>query len=78
MGFSRKSSAGFVGTSLYHCGALIVDLSGFDWASIPGGSVIVDVGGGTGRPTLTLARAFPHLKIVIQDKESVIQKGIEV
>ena len=53
-------------------------LSGFDWASIPRGSVIVDVGGGTGRPTMTLARAFSHLKIVIQDRESVIQEGIEV
>jgi len=53
-------------------------LSGFDWTSIPQGSVIVDVGGGTGRPTMTLARAFSHLKIVIQDRESVIREGIEV
>jgi ubiquinone/menaquinone biosynthesis C-methylase UbiE len=56
----------------------IAYLAGFDWISLPEGSLVVDVGGGTGRPTLALARAFPHLKIVIQDREPVVKKGIEV
>lgn len=31
---------------------------GFDWLSLPRGSTIVDVGGGIGSTTMTLARAF--------------------
>ncbi|KAF5363485.1 hypothetical protein D9756_001037 [Leucocoprinus leucothites] len=52
-------------------------LQGFDWTSLPEGSVVVDVGGGTGRPMLVLSNAFPHLRIIIQDREPVVRKGIE-
>lgn len=51
---------------------------GFDWEALPAGSVIVDVGGGTGRPALLLAQAFPGLRILVQDKEPVVREGLEV
>lgn len=38
----------------------------FDWKSLPAGTV-VDVGGGSGYVSLSLAKVFPHLNFVIQD-----------
>jgi hypothetical protein len=34
---------------------------------------VVDVGGGVGSQTVVLAKAFDHLKFVVQDRASVIQ-----
>ncbi|KAF7300611.1 Methyltransf-2 domain-containing protein [Mycena chlorophos] len=39
----------------------------YPWASLPAGSSICDLGGGVGALSLQLARAHPHLKIVLQD-----------
>ncbi|KAF9449490.1 S-adenosyl-L-methionine-dependent methyltransferase [Macrolepiota fuliginosa MF-IS2] len=50
---------------------------GFDWGTLPPDSLVVDVGGGTGRPALALAKAFSHLKILVQDREPVVQRGLE-
>lgn len=50
----------------------------FEWHSLRPGSVIVDVGGGTGAPAITLARAHRQLKIIIQDREPVAKQGIKV
>jgi len=44
----------------------------FDWASLPSDSLIVDIGGGLGPATLKLVNAFPHLKYLIQDQQSVV------
>ena len=46
--------------------------AGFDWSALSNDSVVVDVGGGIGSQTLTLAKTFDHLKFVVQDRESVI------
>ncbi|PAV21548.1 S-adenosyl-L-methionine-dependent methyltransferase [Pyrrhoderma noxium] len=48
-------------------------VSAFKWPSLPSGGVIVDVGGGKGHVTLEIAKAFPDLKIIIEDKKSVIE-----
>ncbi|KAI0087132.1 S-adenosyl-L-methionine-dependent methyltransferase [Irpex rosettiformis] len=45
----------------------------FDWKSLPEDSVVVDVAGGVGTQTLTLAKEFSHLKYVVQDRASVIE-----
>ncbi|KAJ7812766.1 O-methyltransferase [Mycena leptocephala] len=45
-------------------------LSGFGWTSLPRDSIIVDVGGGVGSTALILARAIPHVNIVVQDRAS--------
>jgi hypothetical protein len=41
--------------------------SGFPWSGLSQGSKVVDVGGGIGSVSLTVALQFPHLKFVIQD-----------
>ena len=33
---------------------------------------MVDVGGGVGSQTLTLAKSYDHLKYIVQDREAVI------
>lgn len=52
--------------------------SAFDWASLPSDSLIVDVGGGLGPATLKLVNAFPHLKYLIQDQQSVVDASPDV
>ena len=46
---------------------------GFDWKSLPVGSVVVDVAGGVGTQTAVLAKEFDHLKFVVQDRAPVIE-----
>ncbi|KAF8954811.1 S-adenosyl-L-methionine-dependent methyltransferase [Flammula alnicola] len=47
----------------------------FAWDKVPTDSIICDVGGGNGHATLGLIKAFPHLKIVLQDMPAVVQQG---
>jgi hypothetical protein len=51
---------------------------GYDWKSLPDNALVVDVGGGVGIASLSLAKEFPHLKFVIQDRQSVADAGAEV
>jgi hypothetical protein len=53
-------------------------LSAFDWKSLPKDSIVVDVGGGVGTSSLVLAETFPDLKIVVQDRPSVVEEGIKL
>ncbi|KAJ7073574.1 O-methyltransferase [Mycena amicta] len=59
------------GTSATEPGDLI--FQGFDWGDLPAGSVIIDVGGGIGYVSLAIAKRYPHLHIVNQDMEAVIE-----
>jgi len=52
--------------------------SGFPWGSIAKGAKVVDVGGGIGSVSLTVARQFPELKFIIQDVPSMIGQGEKV
>ena len=52
--------------------------AGYGWEHLPEGSLVVDVGGGIGVQSLTLANHNPHLRFVIQDLESVTRDAIEV
>ncbi|KAI0739310.1 S-adenosyl-L-methionine-dependent methyltransferase [Irpex lacteus] len=52
--------------------SLTMYIPGFDWKSLPKDSLVVDVGGGFGTETLNLAKAFSHLKFVVQDQVNVI------
>jgi ubiquinone/menaquinone biosynthesis C-methylase UbiE len=51
---------------------------GYAWDKLPEGSLVVDVGGGVGAQSLTLATHFPQLRFVVQDREPVVRDAIEV
>ncbi|KAJ7202626.1 O-methyltransferase [Mycena pura] len=40
---------------------------GFDWSLLPKNGIIVDVGGGIGHLSLTIAKKYPQLRVVLQD-----------
>ncbi|KAI5456766.1 O-methyltransferase-domain-containing protein [Mariannaea sp. PMI_226] len=47
-------------------------VNGFDWASLPDGSLVVDIGGSTGHASFALAAAYPHLRFEVQDLDTVV------
>ncbi|KAF2686243.1 S-adenosyl-L-methionine-dependent methyltransferase [Lentithecium fluviatile CBS 122367] len=47
--------------------------SNFDWAKLQG--TVVDVGGGSGLISIALARIFPDLKFVVQDRAHMLVEG---
>ncbi|KAJ3554256.1 hypothetical protein NM688_g3204 [Phlebia brevispora] len=51
--------------------------NGFDWKGLPKGSVVVDVGGGTGHHSLVVAQAFENVEVVVQDREAVIPDAVK-
>ncbi|KAK0235364.1 S-adenosyl-L-methionine-dependent methyltransferase [Armillaria nabsnona] len=56
-----------------NCAPLHGMLEGFEWGLLPKNSVVVDVGGGVGMATLPVARVFPDLRIVIQDRPKFVE-----
>ncbi|KAJ6548617.1 S-adenosyl-L-methionine-dependent methyltransferase [Mycena capillaripes] len=44
-----------------------VIFQGFDWSVLPSHGIIVDVGGGIGHSSLTIAKRYPHLRIINED-----------
>lgn len=57
---------------------LLTTFQGFNWAALAEGSLIVDVGGGIGSTSMTLAKAFPHLRFCIQDRPKTVELGVAV
>ena len=55
-----------------------IELAGYAWENLPEGSLVVDVGGGVGAQSLTLATKFPQLHFVVQDREPVVRDAVEV
>ncbi|KIM86573.1 hypothetical protein PILCRDRAFT_815806 [Piloderma croceum F 1598] len=51
--------------------------AGIDWSALPAGSTIVDVGGGIGSTSMGLAKAFGHLRFVVQDRGVVVDMGVK-
>jgi len=52
-------------------------VTSYDWNSIKKDSLVVDVGGGIGSATIPLAKTFPHLRYVVQDRASVVPEGLK-
>ncbi|GJE87401.1 hypothetical protein PsYK624_034840 [Phanerochaete sordida] len=52
-------------------------MEGFDWQGLKKNSLVVDVGGGIGAQSMTLVQHFPHLRFVIQDRESTVEEAIQ-
>ncbi|KAI0356400.1 S-adenosyl-L-methionine-dependent methyltransferase [Trametes cingulata] len=48
-------------------------LQGFPWADLAPGSVLVDVGGGIGSTSMTVAQAYPHIHVVVEDRPQVVE-----
>lgn len=48
---------------------------GFDWASLPPGSTVVDVGGSLGHCSVPMAQANPGIKCIVQDRASMIERA---
>ena len=51
---------------------------GFNWADLKHNALIVDVGGGIGAQSMTLAQNHAHLRFVVQDREEVLQDALTV
>lgn len=53
-------------------------LPGFKWGDLPPKSVVVDVGGGLGHVTMRIARKYPNLRYIVQDRLAIIEQAKEV
>ncbi|KAI0795374.1 S-adenosyl-L-methionine-dependent methyltransferase [Irpex lacteus] len=69
---SKRFSIGMHAANEFSAPGII--LKGFDWKSLPKGSLVVEVAGGIGTKTMSLAREFGHLKYVVQDRSLVINE----
>ncbi|KAF5346423.1 hypothetical protein D9758_012775 [Tetrapyrgos nigripes] len=49
----------------------------YPWADLPKGTTVVDVGGGNGHAVLDIIKAFPHLKVIVQDTPAVIADALK-
>ncbi|ETW84678.1 hypothetical protein HETIRDRAFT_124158 [Heterobasidion irregulare TC 32-1] len=47
--------------------------SGFDFSSLPDGALVIDVAGGIGSVSMLLAKAYPELRIVVEDLPGVVR-----
>ncbi|EJD40316.1 O-methyltransferase [Auricularia subglabra TFB-10046 SS5] len=50
-------------------------LNGFKWDKLPQHATIVDVGGGVGAVSLVLAKAYPDMKLVVQDRKKTVDEA---
>lgn len=53
-------------------------MAGFRWGDLPPKSVVVDVGGGLGHVTMRIAREYPDLRYIVQDRVAIIEQAEEV
>ncbi|KAI5888463.1 S-adenosyl-L-methionine-dependent methyltransferase [Schizophyllum commune H4-8] len=52
-------------------------LKTLDWASLPQGAKVVDVGGGMGHVVIPIAKRYPQLQFVVEDRQAVVEKAKE-
>ncbi|TFK45739.1 S-adenosyl-L-methionine-dependent methyltransferase [Heliocybe sulcata] len=50
-------------------------LKGFGWNTLPQDGTVVDVGAGLGVSSVALAKAFPSMKFVVQDRPKVVEEA---
>ena len=50
----------------------------FAWKDMPAGTTFCDVGGGIGSVSMELAKAHLHLKVILQDRPTVIEQARDV
>lgn len=49
----------------------------YPWHTAVQGATLVDIGGSKGHATMDVARAFPHMKVIVQDAPEVVAQGPE-
>ncbi|KAJ7605435.1 S-adenosyl-L-methionine-dependent methyltransferase [Mycena polygramma] len=67
----RRFAVAMRGTAATESQDLI--FQGFDWSALPSNGTIVDVGGGIGHLSLTIAQKYTHLRIANQDLAAPIE-----
>ncbi|KIP10225.1 hypothetical protein PHLGIDRAFT_266342 [Phlebiopsis gigantea 11061_1 CR5-6] len=72
---SRLLRFGYSMEYMKHASPPTAVIEGFDWATLDKNSLVVDVGGGIGAQSMTLARTYPHLRFVVQDREPVVDEA---
>ncbi|KAJ7704582.1 S-adenosyl-L-methionine-dependent methyltransferase [Mycena rosella] len=50
----------------------------YSWGALPADMTVCDVGGNNGHATVEVLKAFPQLKLIIQDLPKVVEAGPEV
>ncbi|KAL1742331.1 S-adenosyl-L-methionine-dependent methyltransferase [Schizophyllum fasciatum] len=53
-------------------------MQGFDFSTLPAGATVVDVGAGTGHFSLAIAKRYPDLQFVVEDRPAVVEKAKEL
>ena len=66
------------GLALEHQDLTLETLAGYNWGQFSEGSLIVDVGAGVGMQTIAIAKKYPQLRFVVQDRQSVMQDAAKV
>ena len=46
---------------------------GYDWNTLRPGATVVDIGGSDGHVSISLARAYPNLRFIVQDTREVAE-----
>ncbi|KAL1748366.1 O-methyltransferase-domain-containing protein [Schizophyllum fasciatum] len=70
---SPSRRANFVARSAFP--VIAVYLLVYPWHTASQGATIVDVGGSKGHATMDVARAFPHMNVIVQDAPEVVAQG---
>ena len=65
-------------TTHHHLTFEILSFAGYAWENLPDDSLVINVVGGVGAQSLTLTDHHPHLRSVVQDRESATGDAIEV
>ncbi|GBE84991.1 4-O-methyltransferase 1 [Sparassis crispa] len=50
-------------------------LHGFNWSSLPEGSIVIDCGGGVGSVSLPIVQTCPQVHLIVQDTERVVAEA---
>ncbi|EPQ52174.1 S-adenosyl-L-methionine-dependent methyltransferase [Gloeophyllum trabeum ATCC 11539] len=63
-----------VGVEMYNVPEFILH-EDIGWKNLPAGSVVVDVAAGVGTHSLIVARAHPHLRVIVEDLPATIEQA---
>ncbi|KAI1870341.1 uncharacterized protein JN550_005269 [Neoarthrinium moseri] len=71
---ARRFMQGMAGMAASERFSLEHLVDGFDWASLPRGATVIDIGGANGHASMAVAEKFPQLQFVVQDLKSAFNE----